>query len=84
MWNNFSYDIKFDLVVIFLCLGLAAIIGVYLIAKTVYCAKRDCREIKVLQEPGEYSIEPDKDGAASFVLILNGRAKKITLTKRGE
>lgn len=83
MWDSLSYDIKFDLVVIFIGLGLAAIIGTYLIAKSVYCAKRDCREIKVLQEPGEYSIKLDEDGTASFVLIVDGHAKKITL-RRGE
>lgn len=83
MWDSLSYDIKFDLVVIFIGLGLAAIIGAYLIAKSVYCAKRDCREIKVLQEPGEYSIKLDEDGTASFVLIVDGNAKKITL-RRGE
>lgn len=83
MWDSLSYDIKFDLVVIFIGLGLAAIIGAYLIVKSVYCAKRDCREIKVLQEPGEYSIKLDEDGTASFVLIVDGHAKKITL-RRGE
>lgn len=83
MWDSLSYDIKFDLVVIFIGLGFAAIIGAYLIAKSVYCAKRDCREIKVLQEPGEYSIKLDEDGTASFVLIVDGHAKKITL-RRGE
>lgn len=83
MWDSLSYDIKFDLVVIFIGLGLAAIIGAYLIAKSVYRAKRDRREIKVLQEPGEYSIKLDEDGTASFVLIVDGHAKKITL-RRGE
>lgn len=80
MWNSLPYDIKFDLIAIFIALSLAAMIAAYLIAKAT---KRSHRKIKVLQEEGEYSIEPDENGMASFVLILDGQAKKITL-KRGE
>ena len=83
MWSSFSYDVKFDLVMIAIWLTVFVVIGSFMVRGWIRDIKRNCREIKVLQNPGEYTIETDSEGKASFVIIADGHAKKITL-KRGE
>lgn len=76
-------DVLFDLVGILICFGIAVTICVYMIVTSVYRTKQSRSGIKVLQEPGEYSTDLNADGTVSFVVIVDGQAKKITL-RRGE
>ena len=79
MWNQFSEAVQHDLIICAVCAVVAAVIAVKMLVGYIRDIRTKCREMPVITSTGEYTLTAEKDGTASFVIIVDGKPHKITL-----
>lgn len=82
MWNSLPDQIQQDLIICSICLLVALIMVIKMVYNFIQDTRDKYKEIPVVTNDKEFTLTADKDGMASFVIIVDGKPHKITLKNR--